>query len=78
MSERVPVASQYHGRRGWTRRINNCLVSEGYAAQTQPLFTLDDRPLYLLGPFDPLLSVLRQLTGKTRLTLVPGHALGKP
>jgi hypothetical protein len=47
------------------------LVSEGYATPTQPLFTPEDRPpsLYPPGPFALLMSVLRQLTGATRLAL---------
>jgi hypothetical protein len=38
---------------------------------TQPFFTPDseDRPLYPPGPFALLMSVLRQFTGETRLTL---------
>jgi hypothetical protein len=66
MSERAPdITVEADGRAEST----TVLASKGYATQTQPLFTPEDRPLYPPGPFALLMSVLRQLTGETRLTL---------
>jgi hypothetical protein len=69
MSERAPdITVEADGRAESTA----ILVSEGHATPTQPLFTPDDRLLYPPGPFALLMSVLRQLTGETRLTLAAG------
>ena len=66
MSERAPdITVEADGHADST----TVLVSEGYATPTQPLFTPEDRPRYPPGPFALLISVLRQLTGETQLTL---------